>query len=191
MEVPARFAVIYDPRNERRNTAQHIINALMTSKKFQDAPDKLKIGIVVGIERGILNYAVQFMEDHNKIPSWVLNSFVDEFRKRRMFILCALEKIGQPSYSFLEDIIMMRKIEWHLIAAARPHELNPIKFAPIINTLKIRSEACIEFNYIDGFIACFNCGSKKYKEYSIQLRGLDEPAHLFKMCGGCGVRTRG
>ena len=191
MEIPERFSLIDDPCKQRCQTASLLINILTNSKLFQDASDKYKTAIIVGIERGILNYSVDFMQNKNKIASWALHIFVDEYKKKRYSLCCMLEKIGTQSHSYLEQMIMMRVIDWCNLATARPFELHPVRFAPIMKILEIRSAVEIQMKFMDGLYACKNCKSTKYKEYSVQVRSSDEPAHLFRICGGCGKRTTG
>lgn len=191
MQVPKRFGLIDDPCGQRAQTAMLLIDILSKSTLFQDASDEYKTAIIIGIERGILNYSVDFMQNKNKIASWALHIFADEYTKKRYSLCCMLEKIGTPEYSYLEQIVIGRVIDWCNLAFARPFELHPIRFAPIMKILEIRSSVEIQMNFMDGLYKCKNCGSTKYKEFSVQVRSSDEPAHLFRICGGCGNRTTG
>lgn len=189
MDTPKRFSLIADPCGQRKQTAVLLIDILGNSDIFQNAPDKKKIAIIIGIERGILNYSVDFMQNKNKIASWTLHIFVDEYMKKRYSLFCMLEKIGSPDYVYLEKIIVSRKIDWCDLATAKPFELHPVRFAPIMKILDIRSAVEIKMNFMEGLYECKNCKSTKYKEYSVQVRSSDEPAHLFRICGGCKKRT--
>jgi hypothetical protein len=191
MDIPERFSLIADPCGQRTNTASLLIDILSNGKLFRESPDGYKKAIIIGIERGILNYSIDFMQNKNKIASWTLNVFVDEYKKKRYSLCCMLEKIGTPSYVYLENIIVMRTIDWCDLATARPFELHPVRFAPIMKILEIRSNMEIEMKFMNGLYECKNCKSTKYKEYSVQVRSSDEPAHLFRICGGCGKRTIG
>jgi hypothetical protein len=127
-----------DPFNYRAESARLIIDIMMNSVLFREASSEYKNGIVIGIERGILNYSVTFIQNKNQIASWNLHVFVHEYKKKRYILLCMLEKIGTKEYTYLEHIIISRTIEWHLLAFAKPFELNPVQFAELINTQKAR-----------------------------------------------------
>jgi DNA-directed RNA polymerase subunit M/transcription elongation factor TFIIS len=191
MELPARFASIHDPHGERAKTAKYIIASLMKSYKFRNAKAQYRSAIVIGIERGILNCAITFMENNNQIASWTLHSFIKEYKRKRYLLCSMLDLIGNGDAPFLEMSIMKHSIDWDRLAFARVSELDPAKYAHIIRDLQLRSKAEISFQFIEGTIPCSNCKSKKYKEYSVQWASLDESAYYFRMCGGCGKRSRG
>lgn len=143
MEVPARFKLVDDPFNHRADSALFIIDIMMRSGPFREVSNAYKDAIVIGIERGILNYSVIFMQNKNQIASWNLHVFISEYKKKRYALLCMLEKIGTSEYMYLEQIIMTRSIEWHMLAFARPFELDPSRFAEIMDAYKTRSRVNI------------------------------------------------
>ena len=189
MDQPKRFGIIRDPHGDRAKTAKLLITSLMKSTKFRESCQAYKNGIVIGIERGIFNFVVIFMQNNNKIASWTLHSFINEYRRKRYLLCLSIDKIDDPS-SDLETIIMTRSIDWDQLAFVGASDLNPTKYAAVVSDLQIRSNSKVEYNFIEGCIPCGNCGSKKYQECSVQLCSLDESAHNFHICGGCGKRTR-
>lgn len=183
MELPTYFTSIFDPCGMRDKSAQLIINCLSKNKKFMSANNKYRCAIIIGIERGILNFSVDFIVNRNQVPSWALTNFVNEYN-RKVYIICSIiDKMKDGS--FLENAIINRNISWDNLAYVHATELDPDHFMNIRQYLNVRNNAHVQYNFIEGVVPC-RCGSKMYRECSIQTRSLDEPANYYRICGGCG-----
>lgn len=188
MEVPVRFDVINDPNRHRRDSAKMLIDICMSSPKFSAAPEKFRIGAIVGIERGLLNASVDFMRNKNKIASWTLRAFVQIYMVKRNLLFTMITDMDNSPIS---NLICAKKIAWCLLAFTPVYILRPDIYAPLTKKINEQKAVVLKQKFIEGMYKCRNCGSTKFKEKTLQTRASDEAASLFAICNGCGKRSDG
>lgn len=188
MEVPVRFDTIYDPSNHRRDSAKMLIDICMSSSAFKNTSEKFRIGIIVGIERGLLNASVSFMNNLNMIASWTLRDFVQIYMVKRNLLF---SMITDMDHSPIGKIIVNKKIAWCLLAYTPVYILRPDIYAQLTKKIDSQKAVVLKQKFIVGMYRCRNCGSNKFKEKTMQTRASDEAASLFVICNGCGKRSDG
>jgi DNA-directed RNA polymerase subunit M/transcription elongation factor TFIIS len=160
----------------------------MSSAKFAKAPKKFRIGVIVGIERGLLNAAVVFTRNKNKIASWTLRDFVNIYTTKRNLLFTMISDMDN---SPMGNIILNKTVAWCLLAHTSVYELRPDIYLPLTKRINMQKAVVLKQKFIEGMYRCRNCGSTKFKEKTMQTRASDEAASLFAICAGCGKRSDG
>ena len=180
--APSYFSKVVDPIKYRQASARMIWAVLEQSPRFQATSAATKNGIVIGIERGLLNASVQFLFDQNKVPIWELEEFNMLYLRKRHLLLASLEAAGGD---VLDEILFKRHIPWARLAFMPVFYLRRDRFAHITNKIAERSAVVLEQKFATATNPCGRCGSKKIKIKLVQTRSSDEAAREVRICYGC------
>lgn len=109
---------LHDPSNRRITSLKILYDDLNDNEVFKSLNDTKKLGIVIGIERGILNSGIEDSSRTVAIPSWSSISFKTSYTVRIQFVC---EIIRQ--HSSLIDKLVSGEIEWDKLCCIDIHNI--------------------------------------------------------------------
>lgn len=109
---------LHDPSNRRIASLKILCEDLNDNKTFKSLSDVKKLGIVIGIERGILNSGIEDSSRTVTIPSWSSISFKTSYAVRVQFV-CEIIK-QHPS---LVDKLVSEEIKWDKLCRIDVHNI--------------------------------------------------------------------
>ena len=98
---------LHDPSYKRIESLKILYNDLNDNELFKSLNDIKKLGMIVGVERGILNLAIEDSSKTIAIPSWSSISFTTSYSVRIQFV-CDMIK----QYPLLIAKLVSQEIEW-------------------------------------------------------------------------------
>jgi len=169
----------------RKESIQMICEILARGKVLSSLDAGIRMGIALGLERGIYNRAIDLEEKSNVVASWIIPSFITTYKMSRHLLI---EKIAPiETDSNLERILFDSK-RWETLAAMPIYELHPDTFAKNIRKISERKSIVVKIKYTN--IKCGNCGKYMVREGSSQTRSADESSTPYQICDGCNTETR-
>jgi len=165
---------VSDPEIFRTNVKMHLGEILDNSKNGDN------------LERGIYNCVLGIADEKNIVKKWentyFVQLYIDKFRS--LYI-----NIQHPN---IKKLITEGQIKPHKLAFMSHQELQPERWAVLIEDLKIKNQnkytPKIEAS-TDNF-TCYKCKSKECSYYQLQTRSADEPMTTFVTCIKCGNRWK-
>lgn len=140
----------------------------------------------VNLEKGIYNYALKEATRRKVIKKWDNPYFVQIYVDHLRSIFVNLKNTDIVSQ------VTDGTIKAHTIAFMTHQEMNPYKWAELIDAKSKRDKNKFEANFeaaTDTF-KCRKCKSKKCTYSAIQTRSSDEPMTIFVTCLDCGCRWK-
>ena len=138
------------------------------------------------LERGIYNAVLQTADEKNIVKKWENEYFVQLYADKFRSLYVNLQK---PE---VKKLITEKEIKPHKLAFMTHQEMQPTKWAALIEDLKIKNQnkytPKIEAS-TDNF-TCYKCKSKECSYYQLQTRSADEPMTTFVTCIKCGNRWK-
>lgn len=138
------------------------------------------------LERGIYNAVLQSADEKNIVKKWENEYFVQLYADKFRSLYVNLQK---PE---VKKLITEKEIKPHKLAFMTHQEMQPTKWAALIEDLKIKNQnkytPKIEAS-TDNF-TCYKCKSKECSYYQLQTRSADEPMTTFVTCIKCGNRWK-
>jgi len=139
------------------------------------------------LEKGILNFSIQYSKQYNVIHEWgnpyfetiyiyKLRSIYVNFKKNIYLVKCLVEKIKLPHELAFMTHMEMEPSLWKEIIQQREFEIQRQKE----NTVESMTDA----------FECRKCHSRKTTYYQMQTRSADEPMTVFVTCLECGTRWK-
>jgi DNA-directed RNA polymerase subunit M/transcription elongation factor TFIIS len=157
----------------RKESIQMICEILARGKVLSSLDAGIRMGIALGLERGIYNRAIDLEEKSNVVASWIIPSFITTYKMSRHLLI---EKIAPiETDSNLERILFDSK-RWETLAAKN------------IRKISERKSIVVKIKYTN--IKCGNCGKYMVREGSSQTRSADESSTPYQICDGCNTETR-
>ena len=137
------------------------------------------------LEKGIFNYTLKEADQHKIIKKW----------DNKYFIQIYLDRL-RTVYTNLNDTIIDQitsgAIKPHIVAFMTHQELNPDKWAALIDAKSKRDANKFETNIAaatDTF-TCRKCKGNQCTYYQMQTRSADEPMTVYISCCNCGNRWK-
>ncbi len=137
------------------------------------------------LEKGIFNYALKEADQRKIVKKWDNKYFVQIYIDRLRTI-----------YTNLNDTIIEQitsgAVKPHVVAFMTHQELNPDKWAPLIDAKSKRDANKFETNIAaatDTF-TCRKCKGNQCTYYQLQTRSADEPMSVYVSCCNCGNRWK-
>ena len=139
------------------------------------------------LEKGIYNWTLKESTNRKVIKKWDNLYFLEIYESRLRSVYINLK--NNPK---LLELILSEKVRAHEIAFMTHQEMNPEKWAVLIdkknkedqNKYEVKIEAAT-----DTF-TCRKCRSKKCTYTQAQTRSADEPMTTFVSCIDCGNRWK-
>ena len=143
--------------------------------------------ISTNLEKGIYNWTLKEAANRKVIKKWDNLYFIEIYESRLRSVYLNLK--NNPK---LLELILSEKVRAHEIAFMTHQEMNPEKWAALIdkknkedqNKYEVKIEAAT-----DTF-TCRKCRSKKCTYTQAQTRSADEPMTTFVSCIDCGNRWK-
>jgi len=137
------------------------------------------------LEKGIFNYALKEADQRKIVKKWDNKYFTQIYLDRLRTI-----------YTNLNDTIIEQitsgVVKPHVVAFMTHQELNPDKWAPLIDAKSKRDANKFETNIAaatDTF-TCRKCKGNQCTYYQMQTRSADEPMTCYVSCCNCGNRWK-
>jgi transcription elongation factor S-II len=137
------------------------------------------------LEKGIFNYTLKEADQHKIIKKWDNKYFIQIYLDRLRTVYTNLN-------DNIIDQITSGAIKPHIVAFMTHQELNPDKWAALIDAKSKRDANKFEANLVastDTF-TCRKCKSNKCTFYQQQVRSADEPMTTYVTCISCGNRWK-
>lgn len=143
--------------------------------------------ISTNLEKGIYNWTLKEATNRKVIKKWDNLYFLEIYESHLRSVYINLK--NNPK---LLELILSEKVRAHEIAFMTHQEMNPEKWAALIdkknkedqNKYEVKIEAAT-----DTF-TCRKCRSKKCTYTQAQTRSADEPMTTFVSCIDCGNRWK-
>ena len=165
--------IISNPSFFRENVKQKF-NAL-TSSNFG-----------TNIEIGIFNYSIKEATQNSITKQWNNPLFVLIYINRFKTIYFNIK-----NSTYFQNYIMENYKNPRAIAYMTQYEMNPDKWQPIINRLKIQNENTYDKQLqVSSEFTCNKCKSNNCSYYQLQTRSADEPMTTFVSCNDCGKKWK-
>ena len=139
----------------------------------------------LNLEKGIFNYALKEADQRKVIKKWDNHLFVQIYISHVRSIMANLRA------DILKQIAD-GSIKPHLVAFMTHHEMQPEKWATLIEAKSKRDKNKFEVNMsasTDTF-TCRKCKGNQCTYYFQQVRSSDEPMTCYISCISCGNRWK-
>ena len=165
--------IIYNPSFFRENVTQKF-NVLTSSNKGKN------------IEIGIYNFSIKEASQNFITKQWNNPLFVLIYINRFKTIYFNIK-----NSTYFQNFIMENYKNPKNIAFISQYEMNPEKWLPYINKLKIQNENTYDKQLqISSEFTCNKCKSNNCSYYQLQTRSADEPMTTFVNCNECGKKWK-
>jgi len=146
-----------------------------------------KPNFFLNLEKGIFNFTIKEATSRKIIKKWENLFFVQLYTDRLRTIYMNLKNIE------FQKTILSENIEPQTIAFMTHHEMNPERWAVLIQQKILRDQSKLTTNIeaSTDMYTCKKCKSKKCTYYELQIRSADEPATIFVTCLDCGKHWKG
>ena len=137
------------------------------------------------LEKGIFNYTLKEAEQRKIIKKWDNKYFIQIYLDRLRTVYTNLN-------DNIVDQITSGAIKPHIVAFMTHQELNPDKWAALIDAKSKRDANKFETNIAaatDTF-TCRKCKGNQCTYYQMQTRSADEPMTVYISCCNCGNRWK-
>ena len=137
------------------------------------------------LEKGIFNYTLKEADQHKIIKKWDNKYFIQIYLDRLRTVYTNLN-------DNIIDQITSGAIKPHIVAFMTHQELNPDKWAALIDAKSKRDANKFETNIAaatDTF-TCRKCKGNQCTYYQMQTRSADEPMTCYVSCCTCGNRWK-
>ena len=137
------------------------------------------------LEKGIFNYTLKEADQHKIIKKWDNKYFIQIYLDRLRTVYTNLN-------DNIVDQITSGAIKPHIVAFMTHQELNPDKWAALIDAKSKRDANKFETNIAaatDTF-TCRKCKGNQCTYYQMQTRSADEPMTVYISCCNCGNRWK-
>jgi len=140
----------------------------------------------MNLEKGVYNYSLKEATRRKVIKKWDNPYFVQIYVDHLRSIFLNLKN---------DDILSQIKdgsIKSHTVAFMTHQEMNPYKWADLIEQKSKRDKSKFEINIeaATDTLTCRKCKSKKCAYSAIQTKASDEPMTIFVTCLECGCRWK-
>jgi len=160
-------------------------------KEYFEDEDKLK-EMVIMIEKGIYNRALEYSETHDISRRWD-NEF---FKKIYVLIAIKIYSNLNPETYIDNKRLITRLIEGEFkpqdLATMEDQYLFPEHWKPYVDEKAKRDKYLYEVTgeSITEMYICGRCKQKRCTYYQLQTRSADEPMTTFITCLNCGKRWK-
>ena len=138
------------------------------------------------LEKGIFNYSLEHADKLNVVKKWDNSYFVKIYLDRLRTIYINLKD------DRIKESMKNKTIKAHTLAFMTHQELQPERWATLIDTKKKRDKNKFETNIsaaTDTF-TCRKCKGNQCTYYQMQTRSADEPMTTFVTCLLCSSRWK-
>ena len=181
--MPTSSLIVNHPIGFREQVCQKIRTIFKETRLDNDTAAK----IVVNLEKGIYNYAIQEATKAKVVKKWENPIFVQLYVDRLRAILKNL------SDSELVAQVSLGEIAPQSVAFMTHQEFRPDRWKELIDQKMKRDAAKFSGDVMEAstdMYTCKKCKSKRCTYYEMQTRSADEPATVFITCLDCGKRWR-
>lgn len=143
--------------------------------------------IVINMEKGVFNKAVEYCKQKELPLKWSTPEFLKEYSTTARKILANISYT--PNAKDLKELILNKKIDSYNLAKMNKEQLFPQLWAQIkLEVMQRHLPPDQEVS--DGMFTCNKCKSKKTVYYQMQTRSADEPMTTYVTCTNCGAKWR-
>lgn len=154
--------------------------------------------VMLNIEKGVYNWAINFSEKKHIIKSWNDSRFMQVYINKARSVLTLLvedsyistidESDGKTIYTKVKNGEFLA----YDLAFMKPYELIPNKWEEYINKKHKKDDNICNSRQIaktDQF-KCGKCKKRECSYYELQVRSADESSTIFVTCLNCSNRWR-
>jgi DNA-directed RNA polymerase subunit M/transcription elongation factor TFIIS len=141
--------------------------------------------VVVNLEKGVYNYAVQEATNNRVVKKWENSAFVQLYVDRLRTLLSNLPAIV--------PLLQSGEITAPAVAKMTHQEFRPDRWKDLMDQKMKRDASKLTGDVVEAstdMYTCKKCKSKRCTYYEMQTRSADEPATVFITCLDCGKRWR-
>jgi transcription elongation factor S-II len=167
--------VIDDPEKFRQNIRAKI-NEVLNNQKNSD-----------NLEKGVYNWTLAEATKRKVVKKWDNLYFIEIYESRLRSIYTNFKT--NPK---LLELINSKQIKSHEVAFMTHQELNPEKWAELIDKKQKedKNKYEVDIQAATDTFTCRKCKSKKCTYTQVQTRSADEPMTTFVTCINCGNRWK-
>lgn len=144
------------------------------------------------IEKGILNWTIEFSKDKHIIQNWNNPMFNDMYKRKALSVINNLDKDSYIQNAKLLERVKNDEYKPHDICFMEPYQLFPEKWREILNS-KLKNDNRFINTKKEAKTDIFKCGKCKKREctyYELQVRSADESSTIFVTCINCDHKWR-
>lgn len=143
--------------------------------------------IILNMEKGVFNNAIEFCKEKGYQLKWSENNFTRNYSVNARKILANLSYTTNAPV--LREKIKDGFIDSYKLAKMSREELNPEVWeslkAKTLNQAIVKQEV-----QEDGMFKCNKCKSMKTVYYQMQTRSADEPMTTYVTCTNCNLKWK-
>tara|TARA_B100001996_G_C18445444_1_gene510094 strand:+ start:49 stop:552 length:504 start_codon:yes stop_codon:yes gene_type:complete len=143
--------------------------------------------IILNMEKGIFNNAVDYCKTFGYPLKWSGTEFLKTYSKNARKILA---NISYTTNSLvIKQLLLDNKIDPYKIVNMTREQLNPEFWAELKLTC-LKKHVIQPEKLEDGMFKCNKCKSMKTVYYQMQTRSADEPMTTYVTCTNCNARWK-
>jgi DNA-directed RNA polymerase subunit M/transcription elongation factor TFIIS len=158
-----------------------VIQTIDRTKAIGKLMEHVRPDIAVGIEHGILEYAmIKISVEKEDVVQFVQNIYNDKVHE----IVMNLDPTNRIGNTMLVDSLHGGQINPRLVGFMAPHQMNPARWKRELDRHSV-CEDILTNQKVTDIYKCYKCGDRKCTTTQMQTRSADEPATIFITCLTC------
>ena len=143
--------------------------------------------IVINMEKGIFNNAIEMAKKNHTPLKWTDNAFVKYYATNARRLLANMSYTSNAST--LVSKVKNGHINPYSLVKLTREELNPDLWASL-KSKNLEKAVVKEMEIEDGMFKCNKCKSMKTVYYQLQTRSADEPMTTYVTCTNCYAKWK-
>lgn len=143
--------------------------------------------IVVNMEKGVFNNAVEMSKKNGTPLKWTDKNFIKYYASNARRLLANISYTTNASEMISK--IKNEHVDPYSLVKLTIEELNPTLWAAI-KSKNLERIVVKQMAADDGMFKCGKCKSMKTVYYQMQTRSADEPMTTYVTCTNCGAKWK-